>query len=67
MFRGRRNKQKYGFPLPPLAQDVMKSVFFSALIVVYVYLVNSYKVAPGIPYPVLSIGCGRRRHDLRDQ
>ena len=56
MFRGRRNKQKYGFPLPPLVQDVMKTVFFSALIVVYVALVNSYKVAPGIPYPVLLLG-----------
>ena len=56
MFRGRRNKQKYGFPLPPLVQDVLKTVFFSALIVVYVSLVNSYKVAPGIPYPVLLLG-----------
>jgi len=55
-FRGRRNKQKYGFPLPPLVQDVMKAVFFSALIVIYVALVNSYKVAPGIPYPVLLLG-----------
>jgi D-xylose transport system permease protein len=56
LFRGRRNKQKYGFPLPPLVQDVLKAVFFSALIVVYVALVNSYKVAPGIPYPVLLLG-----------
>jgi len=34
----------------------MKAVFFSALIVIYVALVNSYKVAPGIPYPVLLLG-----------
>lgn len=53
LFRGRRNKQKYGFPLPSLTVDVLKTVFYSALLVVYVAVVNSYKVAPGIPYPVL--------------
>lgn len=53
MFRGRSNKQKYGFPLPSLTMDVAKTIFYSALMVVYVAVVNSYKVAPGIPYPVL--------------
>jgi D-xylose transport system permease protein len=53
MFRGRRNKQKYGFPLPSLLSDALKTGLYSALIVVYVYVVNSYKTAPGIPYPVL--------------
>jgi D-xylose transport system permease protein len=53
MFRGRRNKQKYGFELPSMLSDVLKTAFYSALIVVYVAVVNSYKVAPGIPYPVL--------------
>lgn len=53
MFRGRRNKQKYGFPLPSLVSDVLKTGLYSLLIVVYVYVVNSYKTAPGIPYPVL--------------
>jgi D-xylose transport system permease protein len=53
MFRGRRNKQKYGFELPSLTLDVLKTAFYAALIVVYVAVVNSYKVAPGIPYPVL--------------
>ena len=56
MFRGRRNKQKYGFPLPPLALDVAKNVLYSALVLIYVYTVNSYKTAPGIPYPVLILG-----------
>jgi len=53
MFRGRSNKQKYGFPLPSLTMDIAKTAFYSLLLVVYVAVVNSYKVAPGIPYPVL--------------
>lgn len=56
MFRGRRNKQKYGFPLSPLWLDVLKNLVYAGLLVVYVYSVNSYKVAPGIPYPVLLLG-----------
>jgi D-xylose transport system permease protein len=56
MFRGRRNKQKYGFPLPHLWLDVAKNLLYAGLLVVYVYSVNSYKVAPGIPYPVLLLG-----------
>ena len=35
---------------------MLKNLFYSGLLVVYVYLVNSYKVAPGIPYPVLLLG-----------
>jgi D-xylose transport system permease protein len=53
MFRGRRNKQKYGFPLPSLLPDALKTTLYSALILIYVAVVNSYKTAPGIPYPVL--------------
>jgi len=53
MLRGRRNKQKYGFPLPSLVWDVAKMAFFAALILIYVAVVNSYATAPGIPYPVL--------------
>lgn len=56
MFRGRRNKQKYGFPLSPLVLDIAKNVLYAGLLLVYVYSVNSYKVAPGIPYPVLLLG-----------
>jgi D-xylose transport system permease protein len=56
LFRGRRNKQKYGFPLPTLAWDVAKTSFFALLLIVYVAVVNSYEVAPGIPLPVLLLG-----------
>ena len=56
MFRSRRNKQRYGFPLSPLALDVAKNMLYAGLVLVYVYSVNSYKVAPGIPYPVLLLG-----------
>jgi D-xylose transport system permease protein len=56
MFLSRRNKQKYGFPLPSLLWDVLKNVIYSALLLIYVYTVNSYKTAPGIPYPVLLLG-----------
>lgn len=52
-WQGRRNKRKYGFPMPSLAMDVLKVATYSALLVIYVGVVNSYKVAPGIPYPVL--------------
>lgn len=53
MFRGRANKQKYGFPLPTLWLDIAKNVLYAGLLVLYVYAVNLYEVAPGIPYPVL--------------
>ncbi len=56
MFRGRSNKQKYGFPLPSLAWDVAKTSIFAVLLLVYVAVVNSYEVAPGIPIPVLLLG-----------
>ena len=56
MFRSRRNKQKYGFPLPPLALDIAKNILYAGLLWIYVYTVNSYKTAPGIPYPVLILG-----------
>lgn len=56
MFRGRSNKQKYGFPLPSLTWDVAKTGLFSLLLLVYVLVVNSYSTAPGIPLPVLLLG-----------
>jgi D-xylose transport system permease protein len=52
-WQGRRNKRKYGFPMPSLLMDALKVTIYSALVVIYVGVVNSYKVAPGIPYPVL--------------
>jgi D-xylose transport system permease protein len=56
LFRGRRNKQKYGFPLPALAWDVAKTTLYALLLVIYVAFVNSYEVAPGIPIPVVLLG-----------
>ena len=56
MFRSRRNKQKYGFPLSPLWMDILKNLVYAGLLTIYVYSVNSYKTAPGIPYPVLLLG-----------
>lgn len=53
MVQSRRNKRKYGFPMGSWILDIGRVVLFSALIVVYVSVVNSYKTAPGIPYPVL--------------
>jgi D-xylose transport system permease protein len=49
-FDGRRRKARYGFTLPPLAMDLLKSSFFSLLIVGYVYYVNQYS---GVQIPVL--------------
>lgn len=53
MFRDRRNKQKYGFPLPALQADIIKSTLFAALLWVYVFVVNQYN---GVQVPVLILG-----------
>lgn len=53
MFQSRSNKRKYGFPMGSWILDIGRVVLFSGLILVYVSVVNSYKTAPGIPYPVL--------------
>ena len=50
MFSGRRKKRRYGFELDPLYIDVMRTVLFSILIVVYIYIVNLYN---GAQVPVL--------------
>jgi D-xylose transport system permease protein len=50
MFRDRQNKVKYGFELRPFWQDIARTVFFSALMIVYVVIVNQYN---GFPVPVL--------------
>jgi D-xylose transport system permease protein len=50
MFQNRRNKVKYGFSVTPLVLDVAKTVFLSALMTVYVYIVNQYN---GVQIPVL--------------
>jgi D-xylose transport system permease protein len=50
MFRSRQNKRKHGFELQNIYIDLLAVVFASAVILVYVYNVNSYK---GIQNPVL--------------
>lgn len=49
-FKNRRLKKEYGFPLPPLITDILKATFFSALVMLFVLVMNSYR---GIPNPVL--------------
>jgi D-xylose transport system permease protein len=50
MFRDRGTKTKYGFELKPLYQDVLNRVFFSLLVLFYVFVVNKYN---GVQIPVL--------------
>ncbi len=50
MFSSRTRKVKYGFELPPLYLDLAKTVFFSLLVIGYVFYVNQYS---GVQNPVL--------------
>lgn len=50
LFNGRRKKLRYGFELAPLYMDLLKTGFFSALVIFYVAMVNSYN---GFQIPVL--------------
>jgi D-xylose transport system permease protein len=50
MFTSRRNKQKYGFQLSSIYLDLFQTVFFSILIIGYIFVVNKYK---GVQVPVL--------------
>jgi D-xylose transport system permease protein len=50
MLRSRQSKAKHGFPLPNIAMDLLTTVFFSLLVVGYIYWVNQYR---GIQTPVL--------------
>jgi D-xylose transport system permease protein len=50
MFDGRRRKAKYGFSLAPLGLDLLKTLFFTALLFGYVFYVNQYS---GVQNPVL--------------
>jgi len=50
MFRGRQRKQQYGFDLDPFIVDLIKTIFFSIMILVYIFMVNKYK---GFQNPVL--------------
>lgn len=50
MFRNRRQKVKYGFELKPITQDILRTVLFSAIILVYLFVVNKFN---GVPIPVV--------------
>ena len=50
VFSSRRGKQKYGFQLRPLYQELLVAAVPAVLILAYVISVNAYK---GIPVPVL--------------
>jgi D-xylose transport system permease protein len=50
MFSNRRRKVKFGFEIPPIYLDLIKTIFFSAMVVGYVFYVNQYS---GVQNPVL--------------
>lgn len=50
MFRSRRSRARHGFVLQNIALEMIATIFFSLLVVGYVYWVNQYR---GIQTPVL--------------
>jgi D-xylose transport system permease protein len=50
MVRSRARKAQYGFSVPNIYLDVLGTLFFSALVVIYVAIVNYYN---GVQVPVL--------------
>jgi D-xylose transport system permease protein len=50
MFSSRRRKVKFGFEVPSFTLDLAKTIFFSALVVGFVFYVNQYN---GVSNPVL--------------
>ncbi len=50
MVTNRRSKTKYGFTLPALYLDILKTAFLAALVIGYITYVNQYS---GVPIPVL--------------
>jgi D-xylose transport system permease protein len=50
MFRGRQQKQEYGFQVSSFYLDLITTVFFALLVAAYVFIVNQYQ---GIQAPVL--------------
>jgi D-xylose transport system permease protein len=50
MFQSRVQKQRYGFALPNLYVDLLTTLFFAVLVVLYVYMVNQFN---GVQVPVL--------------
>lgn len=51
--RSRQRKRQHGFELPSLALDLATTVFFSLLVLAYVFVVNRYR---GVQIPVLLLG-----------
>jgi D-xylose transport system permease protein len=59
MLLGRRRKAKYGFTLSPLWVDLLKTGFFSALVLGYILVVNNSSDQPqsrGFQIPVIILG-----------
>ncbi len=50
MFRTRQRKQQYGFQVSPLPLDMGMTIFFSILVLGFVFIVNKYQ---GLQVPVL--------------
>ncbi len=50
MANSRHKKREYGFKVPPLYLDLIKTVLFVIVVVAYVYIVNLYN---GVQIPVL--------------
>jgi D-xylose transport system permease protein len=50
MINSRRKKLRYGFDVAPIQLDLAKTMFFAALVALYVYVVNQYN---GVQIPVL--------------
>jgi D-xylose transport system permease protein len=50
MYRSRRVKVKYGFTNKPIIQDLLRTIFFSFIVLLYVFIVNLYN---GVQVPVL--------------
>jgi D-xylose transport system permease protein len=50
MVRSRARKAQYGFEVSSLAMDILGTLFFSALVIIYIVVVNFYN---GIQVPVL--------------
>ncbi|MBB5323531.1 D-xylose transport system permease protein [Anoxybacillus tepidamans] len=48
----RKSRQQYGFSVAPLSLDMAKVIAISALIVLFVLTMNSYK---GIPFPIIFV------------
>lgn len=50
ILRNRKQKQAYGFTVPPFIYELMRTAFLAAMIFAFVFIMNSYR---GIPNPVL--------------